>query len=329
VPLRLLDLFSGIGGFSYAAERIVGGFETVQFVEREPYCQQVLRKHWPHVPIHDDVCTYNPEPGSADVVCGGFPCQDISRAGAQAGISENTRSGLFYELIRIVRVVRPRFVVLENVSAITANEHSSIVFAELAKAGFDAEWACIPASDLGACHRRDRWWCVATSRRPWAGDAAEHVGDAGGAGTVADAIGQHSKRRRDTADMAGATGARQGQVEQWQRDGDAACGQDQGRTVADSPVLRSQEGRATGFRKQQASGRADGVLWRGQGTCWLDPNWREYLSEPLLCRGSDGLRNRVDRLRALGNSVVPQVAAVPLSRVLEISASPDAGPPPP
>jgi DNA (cytosine-5)-methyltransferase 1 len=282
VPLRLLDLFSGIGGFSYAAERIVGGFETVQFVEREPYCQQVLRKHWPHVPIHDDVCTYNPEPGSADVVCGGFPCQDISRAGAQAGISENTRSGLFYELIRIVRVVRPRFVVLENVSAITANEHSSIVFAELAKAGFDAEWACIPASDLGACHRRDRWWCVATSRRPWAGDAAEHVGDAGGAGTA-----------------------------------------------ADSPVLRSQGGRATGFRKQQASGRADGVLWRGQGTRWLDPNWREYLSEPLLCRGSDGLRNRVDRLRALGNSVVPQVAAVPLSRVLEISASPDAGPPPP
>jgi len=83
-PLRLLDLFSGIGGFSYAAERIVGGFETVQFVERETFCQKVLRKHWPAVPLHDDICTFQPEPGSADIICGGFPCQDISIAGKGA-----------------------------------------------------------------------------------------------------------------------------------------------------------------------------------------------------------------------------------------------------
>ena len=88
--LRLLDTFSGIGGFSYAAERIVGGYETVAFVEREPFCQKVLRKHWPDVPIFDDITTYAPQRGSADVICGGFPCQDISTAGKQAGIKEGT-----------------------------------------------------------------------------------------------------------------------------------------------------------------------------------------------------------------------------------------------
>ena len=160
--LRLLDTFSGIGGFSYAAERIVGGYETVAFVEREPFCQKVLRKHWPDVPIFDDITTYTPKRGSADVICGGFPCQDISIAGRKAGIKEGTRSGLFYELMRVVRMVEPRFIVLENVSAIVA-DGLDIVLGELAQAGFDAEWACIPASAVGACHQRDRWWLVAYS----------------------------------------------------------------------------------------------------------------------------------------------------------------------
>lgn len=160
MTLRLLDTFSGIGGFSYAAEHIVGGFETVAFVEREPYCQQILGKHWPDVPIYDDITTFNPKPYSADVICGGFPCQDISLAGKQAGIKEGTRSGLFYELMRVIRLVRPRYVVLENVAAILANGLDTVL-AELAEAGFDAEWACIPASVVGACHRRDRWWLVA------------------------------------------------------------------------------------------------------------------------------------------------------------------------
>jgi DNA (cytosine-5)-methyltransferase 1 len=160
MTLRLLDTFSGIGGFSYAAERIVGGFETVAFVEREPYCQQILGKHWPNVPIYDDITTFSPEPYSADVVCGGFPCQDISTAGKQAGIKEGTRSGLFYELIRVVHLVRPRYVVLENVAAIVSNGLDTVL-GELAEAGFDAEWACIPASAVGACHQRNRWWLVA------------------------------------------------------------------------------------------------------------------------------------------------------------------------
>jgi DNA (cytosine-5)-methyltransferase 1 len=284
VNLRMIDTFSGIGGFSLAA-RWLGGIETVQFVEREPYCQHVLRKHWPDVPIHDDICTFNPAPGSADIVCGGFPCQDISTAGKQAGIKEGTRSGLFYELMRVVRLVGPRYVVLENVAAITSNGLDAVL-GTLAEAGFDAEWACIPAADVGACHRRDRWWCVAyasSSDRQW---RAEGIG----------------RRRRSAADAGG-------------------CGIPKGSGGADSAAPHPHH--------QRQQERQPAAIASGTGrTGWVDapqrlnPDWRSYLSEPVLCRGDDGLSGRVDRLKALGNAVVPQVAMVPLARVLELEALP-------
>lgn len=275
MTLRLLDLFSGIGGFSLAA-RMVGGFETVQFVEREPFCQRILHKHWPDVPIHDDICTFKPEPGSADVICGGFPCQDISTAGKQTGIQVGTRSGLFYELIRVVRVVRPRYVVLENVAAIVSNGLDTVL-GELAEAGYDTEWACIRASDLGACHRRDRWWAVAypTSQQRHdlrvartGGQAKPQSGDGAGA-DVANTNHPGLERRQPTS-LRG-------------------CGAERIAWPGDSPAGR------------------------------LSPDWRSYVSEPCLLRGNDGLSGRVDRLKALGNAVVPQVAAIPLGRVRELA----------
>ena len=285
MTLRIIDTFSGIGGFSLAA-RWLGGFQTVAFVEREPFCQSILRKHWPDVPIHDDITTFQPEPHSADVVCGGFPCQDISIAGKQAGIYQGTRSGLFYELIRVVRLVRPQFVILENVSAILANGLDTVL-AELAQAGFDAEWACIPASAVGACHQRDRWWLVAypnssvgSIRRQqllWGEKAGEsgqcgenHIGSAAGlsgAGSQADAANPHHQRQQEQH----------------------------------TPAFSSQQRRPA---------------W-GDAPQRLNPDWRSYLSEPILRRGDDGLSGRVDRLKALGNAVVPQVAMIPLQRVLD------------
>lgn len=157
MTLRILDLFSGIGGFSLAA-RWLGGFETVQFVERDPFCQRILHKHWPTVPIHDDICTFQPEPGSADVVVGGFPCQDISIAGTVL-VLDWGRSGLFYELMRVVRMVGPRYVVLENVAGI-CSDGLGTVLSELASDGRACEWACVSAADLGAWHVRNRWWAV-------------------------------------------------------------------------------------------------------------------------------------------------------------------------
>jgi DNA (cytosine-5)-methyltransferase 1 len=266
--LRLLDLFSGIGGFSYAAEHLVGGYETVAFVEREPFCQRVLASHWPAVPIHSDICTFHPTRGSADVVCGGFPCQDISTAGKQAGIKQGTRSGLFYELIRVVRLVRPQFIVLENVAAILANGLDTVL-GELAEAGFDAEWACIPASAVGACHQRDRWWLVAYPQ----GQQCHDCGSKDSAGPSRTAA---QLRNCDSEDAANANSkGSQGQTATW----------------------------------IQGTG-----LWNSPARC-LNPNWHSYLSKPVLCRGDDGLSGRVDRLKALGNAVVPQVAAIPLARV--------------
>jgi DNA (cytosine-5)-methyltransferase 1 len=276
--LRLLDTFSGIGGFSLAA-RWLGGIETVQFVEREPFCQRILAKHWPDVPTHDDICTYQPERGTADIICAGFPCQDVSTAGKQAGIKIGTRSGLFYELMRVVRMVGPRYIVLENVAAIV-NGGLDIVLGELAEAGFDAEWACIPASAVGACHRRDRWWLVAyPSHLLGHGSTAGH-GRQCGPGTVPE------PRVRNTA-------------------GD----------VAHPHRQRQQEQHAA-----TSSGQLGQLAWRPAARR-LDPDWRSYVSEPVLRRGDARLSGRVDRLKALGNAVVPQVAMIPLARVLELEGT--------
>lgn len=294
MTLKIIDLFSGIGGFALAADW-VGGFETIQFVEQEPFCQKILAQHWPDVPIHDDVCTYNPTIGIADVVCGGFPCQDISLAGKQAGIEVGTRSGLFYELLRVVCAVRPRFVVLENVAAITSNGLGTVL-GELAKAGYDAEWACIPASAVGACHQRNRWWCVAYATRMFSHVSANQQQGKPGWTTFPES------GDGDRADASNADSAR-------------------------SPQERNQLSteRAEQYRGLDAIANTSGErLERKKYPQWriakqISPNWREYVSEPVIRRGDDGLSNRAHRLKALGNAVVPQVAMIPLARVLALA----------
>ena len=154
--LRVLDLFSGIGGFSLGLERS-GGFETVAFCEIDAKCRAILRRHWPDVQQFDDVRTLGRV--EADVVCGGFPCQDISQAGKRAGTS-GERSGLFRELVRTIRLVRPKYAILENVADLI---HLGMgdVLGELAESGLRVEWDCISAQDVGAPHVRDRIWIVA------------------------------------------------------------------------------------------------------------------------------------------------------------------------
>ncbi len=169
--LRVLDLFSGIGGFSLGLER-TGGFETVAFCEIEDFPRKVLAKHWPRVPIYDDVRTLTAERLAADgigveVITGGFPCQDISAAGHQRGIGEGTRSGLYKEVIRLARDLRPSYIVLENVSALLSGPSErpgfwlGRIFADLAEIGLDAEWEDIPAWHVGLPHGRERVWIVA------------------------------------------------------------------------------------------------------------------------------------------------------------------------
>ncbi|MDZ7824487.1 MAG: DNA cytosine methyltransferase [Ahrensia sp.] len=169
--LKVLDLFSGIGGFSIGLER-TGGFETVAFCEIEPFPCKILAKHWPEVPIYGDVRQLTARRLAADgiaidVITGGFPCQDISVAGKHAGIGEGTRSGFWSECIRLVGELRPKFAIFENVANLLAGPSKqpgrwfSRILCDLAECGYDAEWRNIPAWHVGLPHGRQRIWIVA------------------------------------------------------------------------------------------------------------------------------------------------------------------------
>ena len=163
VKLKVLELFAGIGGFSVGLER-TGGFETAAFCEIDKHARKVLQKNWPSVPIYEDVREITIERLEADgtipdVITGGFPCQDISTAGLGAGLA-GARSGLWFEFARIIKEVRPRWVIAENVSVLRSRGLDQVL-RSLAEIGYDAEWHCIPASAVGAPHQRDRIWIVA------------------------------------------------------------------------------------------------------------------------------------------------------------------------
>jgi DNA (cytosine-5)-methyltransferase 1 len=177
---RVLDLFSGIGGFSLGLHR-AGGFETVAFCEIDGKARRVLAKHWPEIPCHDDVTTYPFREGEADVVVGGFPCQDISDAGLRAGLS-GSRSGLWREMVRAFRVVRPRYGIVENVAALLGRGMGRVL-GDLASLGHNAEWHCIPAGYIGAPHERDRLWITTHAAQepgiyePDVGETAQRLRD--------------------------------------------------------------------------------------------------------------------------------------------------------
>jgi len=163
---RTLDLFSGIGGISLGLQRWC---KTVCYCEIDPYACGVLIKNMAEgnidtAPIWSDVTTLGQTEldaiGRIDCITGGFPCQDISCAGKGAGIVKGeTRSGLFFEIVRLVRMVRPQIIFLENVPAITVRGLDTVL-AELAACGYDARWKVLSAAEMGAPHKRDRWWCL-------------------------------------------------------------------------------------------------------------------------------------------------------------------------
>lgn len=156
--LTIGSLFAGIGGFDLGLER--AGMRSVWQCEIDPYAVRVLEKHWPDVLRVRDVRDVRAGTVAAvDVICGGFPCQDISKAGAGRGLA-GARSGLWSEMLRVVCDLRPRYLVVENVSALLGRGLDRVL-GDLAACGFDAEWDCLPASALGAPHSRDRIWIVA------------------------------------------------------------------------------------------------------------------------------------------------------------------------
>jgi DNA (cytosine-5)-methyltransferase 1 len=229
------SLFAGIGGMDLGLER--AGMVCKWQCEIDSYARRVLEKHWPAVPKWDDVRTFPPACGEwgVDLICGGFPCQDISNAGKRIGI-DGERSGLWSEFARIIRVLRPRFVLVENVSALLERGLGRVL-GDLASSGYDAEWSILSACAMGAPHMRQRVFILA------------HGGCLG-----------------------------------WERERE---------------VLAPKWERREQLERLLESEAQMGIPAGARG------------------RMSDGLPNRVDRLRGLGNAVVPQVAEWIGRRILE------------
>jgi len=272
--MKVLDLFAGIGGFTLGLER--AGFETVAFCEIDPYAQKVLAKNWPGIPIYDDVRTITAERLASDgigvdVITGGFPCQDISVAGQQAGIQDGTRSGLWSECARLIGELRPRYAIFENVTNLLNGERGDWfkrVLGDISALGYDAEWHCIPASAVGAHHRRDRVWIVAYPN-----------GDDGWRGDSAQSLGRESRLESGcSGEGQSVTGASEDVA-----DTERGCGRDSERQdakdVRQSPILTRRHARRMG-------------------------SWD---LEPNVGRVANGIPARSHRLKCLGNAVVPPI----------------------
>ena len=293
--LTELSLFSGAGGGLLGTTHLLG-WRTVCYVEWDAYAVEVIkariRDGYLHdAPIWNDAFTFDGRPwaGLVDVVTAGFPCQPFSVAGK--GLAENDPRNGWPAVIRILREVRPRFALLENVPNLLAKPYARVIFGELAEAGFDARWDCISAAELGANHRRERLWIVAYAVE-WSKHLAEQSREEGvyaeGDGVtpeMADARGQGLQNAESQREIRGSIAKRSRQVSL------AGGERETERGDAGLRIAASLEGQ----RADQRGGTAEHE--RGE--------WWEV--EPELGRVADGVADRLDRLRAIGNGQVPSV----------------------
>ena len=252
--MRVLDLFSGIGGFSLGLER--AGMRTVAFCEIDPYCRAVLRKHWPDVPCYHDVRELPPI--GCDVISGGFPCQPFSHAGKQLGTKDDRH--LWHAMCEVVRRERPAWVIGENVAGLI-NMGLDDVLSDLETMAYAVRTFVVPALAIGAPHRRDRLWIIARDR-----DRDRES-----------ALPIHDEMEKLQGNLADADSER-------------------------------------------------GCLWPAE---WEDAEnarqpsghqkFRNWLPEPDVGRVAHGVPSRVDRLRSLGNAVVPQIPEIIGRAIIEAS----------
>lgn len=277
-----LDLFSGLGGIALALHPYV---RTVGYCEIEPYCQRVLTKRMEQglldvAPIHKDVTKLKrgdlSEP--VDIICGGFPCQDISVAGLGKGL-EGERSGLFFEIARLVSELRPAFVFLENVPAVTIRGGTAVV-ATLTSLGYQCRWGIISAQCIGAWHKRERWWLLA--KRTMADTHSQRL----------EADKAITERLKEKLTLAG--------------DGNSH--------VSDTSIERQPR------REVPAStwNESTNLETRYQGWSQALEHLRLWPFEPSVGRVADGVPHRVERLKAIGNAVVPLQARIAFETLIGI-----------
>ena len=285
--LNELALFAGAGGGILGGHLL--GWRTVCAVEWEPYPASVLCARQndgllPPFPVWDDVRTFDGKPwrGIVQVVSGGFPCQDISSAGGGAGIT-GARSGLWGEMARVIREVRPRFCFVENSPMLTSRGLGTVL-ADLAAMGFDARWGVLGAADVGAPHQRDRIWIVGVDRNANCNDER----------TEREVCGRKNvNASRVCQELADADRMRQLQPQRSESDQRGRVG-DSGTEVAHTDFAQRKGDKCTerGIAERTDIGK---------------PSW--WVTEPNVGRVANGVAARVDRLKAIGNGQVPLCAA--------------------
>jgi DNA (cytosine-5)-methyltransferase 1 len=287
--LTVGSLFSGIGGIDLGLER--AGMESRWFVEWDAHCQNVLRRHWPGLPVYGDITTVDwstVEP--VDVLAGGFPCQPVSNAGKRLGTDD--ARWLWPEFARAIRVLEPRYVLVENVAALLGRGFEHVI-TDLAALGYDAEWDCIPAAAVGAPHLRDRLWTVAYS----SSSRGQNRTRLARSSTLVRSFSRAGGRSEHGHPASGSAELRRSSTEGEAAVADAAGERSGGQRHLPHAIFAGLEGyersvmALTDYRRSNADPAGSG--------------W--WSTEPGVGRVADGIPHRVDRLRSLGNAVVPQV----------------------
>jgi len=344
MKLKTLDLFSGIGGFSLGLES-TGFFETIGFVEKDKFCQKVLKKHWSNINIEEDIRNVKGEKYQADVVTGGFPCQPFSVAGKRKSTADDRY--LWDEMLRVIRETKPRWVIGENVEGIVNINEGMVlrqVLNDLENEGFKSQCIIIPASGIGAWHQRKRIWIVAYSNNN------------GSYRSQRNATKQSSNEQkdrlsfRDDKDVSNSntgfsirenkeiqTGRNtiNSSSEDVSNSESSRCGGWSSEECADREWLflpREQQGCEMGSQVKGCSGDVSNTSVKGLQGCSIQHNlereqrseefitktsferqqtWWETQSE--LCGVPNGVsyeldKDRSNRIKALGNSIVPQIA---------------------
>ena len=322
--LRVLDLFSGIGGFSLGFEK-TGKFETLAFCEIDKNCHKVLKKHWPEIPIYPDITILDGKlfKNKVDVICGGFPCQDVSVAGKQKGlVDENgkeTRSGLWFQYKRIIEEIKPKYVVIENVKNLQSNGFATVL-KDLHEIGYNAEWHVISARSIGSCHLRERLWIIAYPHSKPLRIEPE----------------REEKRRNKIQQSEKTEPSNNGEkrnIESPNSNGEFRLGGEfkiksnerREQTFSDSTSGTFKIADSYNFRLWRSfASEEDKQKWWAKTSFSFRDWWKV---ESSVCRVDDGLsgrlyeNNRKERIKQLGNSIVPQIAQLIAEKLIEYEES--------
>lgn len=312
--MRALDLFSGIGGFALSGHMVWGDeYEVVSFCEIDPFCRGILNRHWPGVLVHDDIKTFRGADyeGAIDIITGGDPCQPHSQAGKRNGKEDHRY--LWPEMLRIIEEARPRWVINENVAGSISNGIVDQKCDDLERAGYTCQPFNIPALAVGAWHFRQRIWIVAhanndaTARqRGNSGEIlpiTESVRSNGGNWVAPNTASPRWAAEVSTSKTVLESGAQQ----QFRRCAGGIAANTNGARLA----LRESIG-SDACEKQPA---IIGGFWEDH---WLEAATR-------FCTVVDGIPQRVvrrrEKIKACGNAIVPQVAAVIMQAIKEVDVT--------